>query len=62
MDWNRIEGNWKQVKGKVKEKWGKLHIGRSHEYAAPDLNRDYFAITKRHGRSKHFSTWEIQRS
>jgi uncharacterized protein YjbJ (UPF0337 family) len=24
MDWNRIEGNWKQVKGKVKEKWGAL--------------------------------------
>src|SRR5215510_10780541 len=24
MDWNRVEGNWKQVKGKVKEKWGRL--------------------------------------
>lgn len=24
MDWNRIEGNWTQFKGKVKEKWGKL--------------------------------------
>jgi uncharacterized protein YjbJ (UPF0337 family) len=24
MDWNRIEGNWKQFSGKVKEKWGKL--------------------------------------
>ena len=24
MDWNRVEGNWKQVKGKVKEKWGNL--------------------------------------
>ena len=24
MDWNRIEGNWKQAKGKVKEKWGAL--------------------------------------
>jgi len=24
MDWNRIEGNWKQMKGKVKEKWGAL--------------------------------------
>ena len=24
MDWNRVEGNWKQIKGKVKEKWGKL--------------------------------------
>lgn len=24
MNWDRIEGNWKQVKGKVQEKWGKL--------------------------------------
>ena len=24
MDWNRVEGNWKQVTGKVKEQWGKL--------------------------------------
>ncbi len=24
MDWNRVEGNWKQIKGKVKAQWGKL--------------------------------------
>ncbi len=24
MDWDRIEGNWKQFTGKVKEKWGDL--------------------------------------
>jgi uncharacterized protein YjbJ (UPF0337 family) len=24
MDWNRIEGNWKQFRGKVKEQWGQL--------------------------------------
>ena len=24
MDWNRFEGNWKQLKGKVKEQWGNL--------------------------------------
>ena len=24
MDWNGIEGNWKQAKGKIKEKWGDL--------------------------------------
>ena len=24
MDWNRVEGNWKQVKGNVKRHWGKL--------------------------------------
>jgi len=24
MDWNRVEGNWKQFKGSAKEKWGNL--------------------------------------
>jgi uncharacterized protein YjbJ (UPF0337 family) len=24
MNWDRIEGKWKQAAGKIKEKWGKL--------------------------------------
>lgn len=24
MNWDRVEGNWIQFKGKVKEQWGKL--------------------------------------
>ena len=24
MNWDSIEGNWLQVKGTIKEKWGKL--------------------------------------
>jgi uncharacterized protein YjbJ (UPF0337 family) len=24
MEWDTIEGNWKQLTGKVKEQWGKL--------------------------------------
>lgn len=24
MNWDRIEGNWKQIKGHVHETWGKL--------------------------------------
>jgi uncharacterized protein YjbJ (UPF0337 family) len=24
MDWNRVEGNWKQLKGKAKQQWAKL--------------------------------------
>ncbi len=24
MDWNRIEGNWKQIKGQIKQKWANL--------------------------------------
>jgi uncharacterized protein YjbJ (UPF0337 family) len=22
MNWNQVEGNWKQLKGKIKAKWG----------------------------------------
>ena len=24
MNWDRIEGNWKQLKGKAREEWGEL--------------------------------------
>lgn len=24
MNWDRVEGNWMQLRGKVQEKWGKL--------------------------------------
>jgi uncharacterized protein YjbJ (UPF0337 family) len=24
MNWDEIEGNWKQLKGKVRSQWGKL--------------------------------------
>lgn len=24
MNWDRVEGNWRQFKGKAKEKWGHL--------------------------------------
>ena len=24
MNWDRVQGNWKQFSGKVKEKWGQL--------------------------------------
>lgn len=24
MNWDRIEGNWKHLKGKIREQWGRL--------------------------------------
>jgi uncharacterized protein YjbJ (UPF0337 family) len=24
MNWDRVEGNWKQIAGKAREKWGQL--------------------------------------
>jgi uncharacterized protein YjbJ (UPF0337 family) len=47
MDWNRVEGNWKQIKGKVKEKWGKLTdddldvINGSREHLEGKLQQRY---------------------
>ena len=27
MNWDRVEGGWKQLKGKLREQWGRLKIG-----------------------------------
>ena len=60
MDWNRVEGNWKQVKGKIKEQWGKL--------TDDDLNvingrRDQLEVKSKSGmatpRIKFVSKWTI---
>ena len=24
MNWDRVEGNWKQIKGRAQQRWGKL--------------------------------------
>jgi len=37
MNWNVIEGNWKQVKGRVKRQWGRL---TDHQLATVSGRRD----------------------
>ena len=51
MKWDRIEGNWKQFTGKVKEKWGKL---TDDEIAQIDGNREQLEgkIQARYGYAK----------
>ena len=51
MNWDRIEGNWKQFKGKVKEKWGKL---TDEDLRVLDGKRDQLVgvLQKRYGKSK----------
>src|SRR5262245_43966365 len=51
MDWNRIEGNWKQFKGKVKEQWGKITDDELDEIAG---RRDQLEgkIQERYGMAK----------
>ena len=51
MDWDRIEGNWKQFSGLVKEKWGIL---TDDEIAEIEGKRDRLEgkIQERYGYTK----------
>jgi uncharacterized protein YjbJ (UPF0337 family) len=51
MEWNQLEGNWKQIKGKIKEKWGDL---TDDDLTKIQGNREQFEgeIQKRYGKSK----------
>jgi uncharacterized protein YjbJ (UPF0337 family) len=51
MEWNQIEGNWKQAKGRIKEKWGDL---TDDDLTRIQGKRDQFEgeLQKRYGKSK----------
>ena len=66
MNWDRIEGNWKQVTGKVKEQWGKL---TDDDLLAIEGRRDQLVgkIQTRYGISREeaeaqVGTWEQKRT
>jgi uncharacterized protein YjbJ (UPF0337 family) len=58
MNWDRIEGNWKQFKGKVQQQWGALTDddldrieGRQEELAG--------LLQERYGKTKDEASSEI---
>jgi uncharacterized protein YjbJ (UPF0337 family) len=51
MNWDRIEGNWKQFKGKAREKWGKL-TDNDWEQIAGKKDQLVGRIQERYGISK----------
>ena len=62
LNWDRIEGNWKQVTGKVKVQWGKLTdddlevvAGRRDQLAGKIQAR--YGIAKDEA-EKQLSAWE----
>lgn len=58
MNWDRIEGNWKQFTGKVKEKWGEL---TDDDIARVDGNRQQLEgiLQERYGYAKDKAREEI---
>ena len=60
MNWDRIEGNWKQFSGKVKEKWGEL---TDDDIARVNGNREHLegVLQERYGYAKDKAQAEIDR-
>ena len=51
MNWDQIEGNWKQMTGKAREKWGKL-TDSDFETAAGKKDQLVGRIQERYGVAK----------
>jgi len=66
MNWDRIQGNWKQLKGKVHEQWGKLTdddidvIEGRREQLAGKIQQSY-GISKDEA-ERQISDWERRAS
>ena len=58
MNWDQVEGNWKQFKGKVKERWGKL---TDDDLTSIEGKRDQLAgrLQKEYGYGKEEAEREI---
>lgn len=58
MYWDRIQGDWKQSSGRVKEKWGDL---TDDEIARVNGNREQLegVLQERHGYAKDRAKQEI---
>jgi uncharacterized protein YjbJ (UPF0337 family) len=58
MNWDRVEGNWKQFKGKVKEKWGDL---TDDDLNVIDVKKDQLAgkLQERYGYAKDKAEREV---
>lgn len=51
MNWDTVEGNWKQLKGKAREQWGKL-TDSDFEQIAGKKDQLVGRIQERYGISK----------
>lgn len=60
MNWDRIEGNWKQLTGKVRQQWGKL---TDDDLDRAEGNRDKLvgSLQERYGWEKSHAERELDR-
>lgn len=60
MNWDRVEGNWMEFKGKVKQQWGKV---TDDDIAVIDGHRDELEglLQQRYGYAKDKAESEVDK-
>jgi uncharacterized protein YjbJ (UPF0337 family) len=58
MNWDQIEGNWKQFKGEAQRQWGKLTDDELDQIEG-DRNKLVGKIQERYGKSKDEAEREL---
>jgi len=62
VNWDRIEGNWKQFKGRVQEQWGKLtddqlEMSEGKRDRLMGKIQETYGVTREHA-EQELSAWE----
>lgn len=60
MNWDIVEGNWKQIKGSVKEQWGKL-TDDDLDQAAGKREKLAGLLQEKYGKAKDEAEREVDR-
>jgi uncharacterized protein YjbJ (UPF0337 family) len=60
MNWDQIQGNWMQVKGRLRERWGKL-TDQDLESIGGKKDRLLGALKERYGLEAEKASHEVER-
>jgi uncharacterized protein YjbJ (UPF0337 family) len=60
MNWDQIQGQWKQMKGKARERWGQL-TDDDIEEAGGDRDRLEGKLQERYGHTKEQARSEVDK-
>lgn len=60
MNWDQVEGKWTQMKGSIKQQWGKL-TDDDLDYIAGSRDKLIGKLQERYGRSREQAEQEFDR-